>query len=255
MASPFPGMNPYLEQPDVWNDFHDSFLYVLRADLAAQVDPNYIVKIEEQLYIHELPADQRRLIGRADAAVARSGTSSKRATTAAVLTAPTEIELPDIDIESINRVEVRDRLNRELVTVVELLSPSNKNAGADREQYKSKRLQIIHSPVHLVELDLLRGGSRMPMRKLPECDYCIFVSRSQERPRAGLWPIRLRERLPLIPIPLRSPDPDVRLDLQQILQEVYEAAHYETYIYDGAPVPALSSADAAWARKLLPRRR
>ncbi len=76
MPSPFPGMNPYLEQADVWQDFHQSFIPLLRQLLAEQVRPKYLVKIEEQIFIHALPADQRWLIGRGDMTVSRSGADS-----------------------------------------------------------------------------------------------------------------------------------------------------------------------------------
>ncbi len=88
------------------------------------------------------------------------------------------------------------------MTVIELLSPTNKYAGPDREQYLVKRRELLASPVHFVEIDLLRGGPRMPMQDLPECDYCVLVSRVETRLDAGLWPIRLRE-----PIRLRQPSP------------------------------------------------
>src|SRR5262249_38575067 len=146
----------------------------------------------------------------------------------------------------------RDRNSRELITVLELLSPSNKKSGPDREQYLAKRRQLISSPVHLVEIDLLRGGPRLPVEDLPDCDYYALVSRVEERPRVGIWPVRLRDRLPVIPIPLRSPDPDARIDLQEVLHHLYDAAGYEDYIYTGAPQPPLHPQDAAWARELLP---
>ena len=105
--------------------------------------------------------------------------------------------------------------------------------------------------VEPVELDLLRGGPRLPVDGLATCDYCVLVSRSEERPKVGLWPIGLRDRLPVIPIPLRVPDPDVRLDLQVALHRVYDAAKYAKRIYRGTPQPPLSPEDQAWAREIL----
>ncbi|MBI3462828.1 MAG: DUF4058 family protein [Planctomycetes bacterium] len=155
------------------------------------------------------------------------------------------------DIERQSFIEIRDRLGRELVTVIELLSPTNKRSGPDREQYLSKRRQFIASNVHLVELDLLRGGQRMPIEGLPSCDYCAVVSRAEERPRAGIWPLGLRDPLPVLPIPLRSPDPDARLDLQALLHRIHDAAGYADYLYADGPQPALSPADDAWAKRLV----
>ncbi len=157
-----------------------------------------------------------------------------------------------VDVERLSFVEIRDRRDRQLVTVLELLSPSNKRQGPDREQYLAKRRQLLASDVHLIEIDLLRGGPRMPVEGLPDCDYCIVVSRVENRPEVGIWPIRLRARLPVIPIPLRAPDADARLDLQEALNHLYDAAGYEDYIYTGAPQPPLHPDDAAWARQFLP---
>jgi hypothetical protein len=102
-----------------------------------------------------------------------------------------------------------------------------------------------------VEIDLLRGGPRMPFAKPPVCDYCIVVSRANERPEAAFWPLALRDPLPAIPIPLREPRADASLPLQDILHLVYDRAYYKDYIYQGIPNPTLSDADAAWASELL----
>ena len=157
-----------------------------------------------------------------------------------------------VDTETLSYLEIRDRDNNELVTVVELLSPSNKYAGPDREQYLGKARQLQRSWVHFVEIDLLRGGPRMPWLDMPACDYCIVVSRFERRPKAGFWPIHLRDRLPEIPIPLRRGDADARLDLRQVLHRIYDAAGYAYYIYSGPPEPPLSPEDADWANQLLP---
>lgn len=127
MASPFPGMNPYLEQEEVWQDFHQSFLPLVRTVLAEQVRPAYLVKVEERLFIHELSAEQRRLLGRADVALAAGQVEIRAEPSAAVLEAPIYARLPAaVDIERHAYLEIRDRRGRELITVIELLSPSNK---------------------------------------------------------------------------------------------------------------------------------
>jgi hypothetical protein len=251
MPSPFPGMNPYLEQDDAWHDFHDRFLPALADAIAGQVDSHYVVKIDEHVFIREAPADGRTVVGRADVLVATARQAAEpQAVAPATITAPERIALPVPDVERLSYLEIRDRRDRKLVTVIELLSPSNKYSGADREQYLHKRGQILASRTHLVEIDLLRGGPRMPFGgPLPECAYYVLVSRVEVRPRADLWPIRLRDPLPVIPIPLRDADPDVRVDLQAILHRVYDAARYGNYIYQDEPSPALPAPDAAWARQ------
>jgi hypothetical protein len=252
MPSPFPGMNPYLEQDDTWHDFHQRFVPQVAELLGAQMSPQYIVKVEVHLYIHELDTEQRRLLGRADVGVAHAPKPGGAHSATGVLDPPTQVVLPSVDIERDAYVEIRDRRNRQLITVIELLSPSNKQSGKDRDQYVAKRAELLAGPVHFVELDLLRGGPRMPLTDLPVCDYYVLVSRAEQRPRAGLWPLRLRDPLPPIPIPLRAPDADARLDLQLALHRVYDAARYEHYLYEGTPQPPLAPEDDAWARQYVP---
>jgi hypothetical protein len=222
MPSPFPGMNPYLEQDDAWHDFHHRFATAAAEVIAEQVRPRYLVKIDENLFIHELPAERRGF-------------------------------LSAVDIERQPFVEIRDRASRQVIAIIELLSPSNKYAGADREQYLAKRGRVLHSPTHLVEIDLMRGGGRMPGVELGDASYGVLVSRSQERPRADLWPIGLRERLPVVPIPLREGEPEASLDLESLLHRIYDAAGYEDYIYAGRPQLGLSGEDAVWAAQFVPR--
>ncbi len=252
MPSPFPGMNPYLEQDHVWHDFHERCCPAVAEFLTPQVRPSYVARIDEHVYIHEMPGEGRRLAGRADVSLARTQTTETARGPAAVLEPPVQVQLPAIDIERVGFVEIRDRLDRRVITVIEFLSPANKFAGPDREQYLAKRGQLLASGVHFVEIDLLRGGPRMPLVNLPECDYYALVSRAETRPAADLWHRRLRERLPVIPVPLRSPDADAQLDLQALLHRIYDAAGYEDDIYTGEPQPRLSSEDADWAREFLP---
>jgi hypothetical protein len=95
MPSPFPGMNPFLEQDDVWHDFHQSFIPLAREVIGAQVGPDYLVKVEEQLFIHELSSDERRLLGRADVAVAGPQATAGVRPAVAVTEAPANGILPD----------------------------------------------------------------------------------------------------------------------------------------------------------------
>jgi len=207
-------MNPYLEQEDAWRDFHEAFLPAARESLSPQVSPAYVVKLEQNLYIHERAANERHLL------------------------------------ESESYLEIRDSKSRRLVTVIELLSPTNKRPSDDRQRYLAKRAGLLRSEAHFVEIDLLRGWPRMPFDEPPSGDYCVLVSRVEDRPRAEFWPIGLRERLPVIPVPLQDPHPDAELDLQTVLHRVYDAAYYRDYIYDGSPWPPLPAEDADWARRL-----
>jgi hypothetical protein len=165
--------------------------------------------------------------------------------------APTWADLlPDQDTLRLSRIAIRDRVRRRLVAAIELLSPNVKQAGSDREQYLAKRNAINHSPAHLIEIDLLRGGRPMPMQNLVDSDYRVMVHHAPHRPRVGVWPIRLREPLPTVPIPLTAEHDPVMLDLMPPLHAAYDAAGYRKYIYTGTPEPPLHPEDAAWAKAL-----
>lgn len=214
MPTPFPGMNPYLERGSVWHDFHEVLIVEIRRALVPQIRPALIAILDDNAYIHEMPA---------------------------------------IDDLRENFIEIRDRESRELVTVIELLSPTNKRPGSDRDQFLNKRYQLLSSTAHYVEIDLLRGEPRLPIENLPACDAYAMVSRVEERPNVGLWPVSLREPLPTIPIPLRAPAADAHIDLQAILHQAYDAGGYEDYLYSGDPDVPLSDDDDAWAGELLSR--
>ena len=249
-------MNPYFEQTSHWQDFHTEFLTTLRRLLAPRLAPNYIVQLEEHVYIHDLPPEPRRLLGRADLSVGRTDVVEPAASAGrsalGVLEAPVEVQLPTQDVERSPYLDIRDRGGRELVTVIELLSPSNKRPGEDRENYLAKRRELLRGSAHLIELDLLRGWAPMPAEGRPESDYSVLISRAEQRPAADFWPIRLRERLPVIPIPLKSPEELASVDLQEALHRAYDGPGYELFIYAGAPEPALSASDAEWVRSFLP---
>lgn len=255
MPSPFPGMNPYLERRPQWGAFHPKFVNAAHTALVAQVRPRYIALLEPTLYIHEPPDEGRQFLGVGDFGVgAAPGPAANPGPAAAVLPPPVYASLPEpMEVVKLLRIEIRDQDGLDLVTVVELLSPTNKYAGDDRDQYLAKRRELLRSGAHLVELDLLRGGPRMPLRGLPSCDYCAAVSRVEDRPRrVGVWPWRLRDPMPVVPIPLREGDRDATLDIKAVLDRAYDDAGYADYIYAHAPEPRLSAEDAAWAAQFVP---
>jgi hypothetical protein len=245
-------MNPYLEHPAIWHDFRERFMPLAAEFIGSQVLPRYFVKIDQHLYIHQPDAAERLFIGRGDVAVTPGvPTAVTDQTATQILEAPEQVEQVVVDEERVSFLEIRDRDSRQLITVVELLSPSNKYAGPDREQYLGKHYNLLKTAANLVEIDLLRGGPRMPWLNLPPCAYCVVVSRWYRRPRAGAWPIDLRDRLPVIPVPLKQGEADATLDLQQVLHRIYDVAGYAYYIYTNELEPALSAEDAVWARGLL----
>lgn len=254
MPSPFPGMNPYFEQAGVWRDFHGEFLTALRRQLAPTIGPNYFIQFDEHAYIHELPPEPRRLLGRPDLSISPAGTRKAERPALGVLEAPAEVQLSALDVERVPFLEVRDRLDREVITIIELLSPSNKRPGPDREQYLARRREIFRSATNLVEIDLLRGWAPMPSDGRPSGDYSVLVSRAVRRPAAAFWPIGFRDRLPIIPIPLKPDDPEGRVDLQDVMHQAHDGPGYENFIYLGTPEPPLSAEDAEWATRFAPKR-
>lgn len=238
MPSPFPGMNPFIEQAAVWEDFHHSLMTEIRKSLISQVRPNFLVKLEQYVFIREPDSEERgKRIGKPDVSIFASGQEAPAALTVQATSTiePLIARIPQIEVEKHTYIEIRDRQNHDLVTMLEVLSPSNKRYGPDREQYLMKRSVLMVSPVSIVEIDLLRDGPRMPIEDAPECDYLAMVSRPAMRPNVELWPIQLEQPLPIIPIPLRGEFPDARLDLQAMLHYVYDSAGYEDYIYDSPP--------------------
>jgi hypothetical protein len=143
---------------------------------------------------------------------------------------------------------IREVETLEIVTVIETLSPANKRASSDgRDQYLQKREEILRSRTNLVELDLLRGGKRLPMVSVPPGDYYAIVSRGNRRPRADVYAWTLLQPLPTISIPLKPGEPEVPLDLQQAFTAVYDRARYHLSLNYAAPLATpLSEADAAW---------
>jgi len=242
-------MNPYLEA--IWHDFRKRFLPAAAAYLVPQIRPKYIVSIDENVYLHDIPPDERRLLGRPDLSVIRGEGAPTRSGGVGVLGAPAHALLPAQDAESLSYLKILDREGRDLVAVIELLSPTNKRARNHRAQYLSKRSHLLQGPAHLVEIDLLRAGEPTPADDRPPCMYSVLVSRADSRPEADFWPFGLRDPLPTIPVPLRVGDPDARLDLRAVLDRIYDESGYDDYLYSHEPDPPLAQDDAAWARTCL----
>jgi hypothetical protein len=158
----------------------------------------------------------------------------------------------------LHRVEVRATDQQQLVTVIESLSPVNKRPGHQAHlAYHRKRRNLLHSEVHLLEIDLLRGGERPPLaRPVPPAAYYVVLSRAERRPRVDVWPIQLSDRLPVLPVPLLAPDPDVPLDLGATVASVYERGAYAQQIdyQQSPPPPPLANAEADWLADLVHNR-
>ena len=246
MRSPFPGMDPYLEAPAGWAGVHSRLINAISEDLADRIMPAFLVTIEERVYLLE-PEDGGRHPLVPDVLVVR-GPEAGRTTAAAVITPPTLIEqLVDPEVQE-SFIEIRDRLSREVVATIEILSQRNKAPGTSgQEAFLRKRAAVLQSGSHWIEIDLLRGGERPPDVR-GRSDYYALLKRGGAAHPFEVWFCDLRDSLPTIAVPLRPQWPDVPLDLQDILTTVYRRGHYaELLPYNGPmPSPALNPADARW---------
>src|SRR5947209_59877 len=192
MPSPFPGMDPFIEDQK-WEDFHTTLIVEIRSALAPRVAPHYVVEVEERVYLEHTPERRGRLIV-PDVAVLETSepprpTAGGTATAVAVQIAPAIRTLPMPERVREPFLTLRDRATREVVTVIEVLSPTNKRPHSDgQREYLRKRESVLLSAAHLVELDLLRGGERLPtLEPLPLGDYYVVVSRERKRPQAEVY--------------------------------------------------------------------
>lgn len=247
-------MDPYIEGHE-WGDFHLMFIAELRRQLTPLLRPRYLVRAEEYVFLVREPEAVPARI-RPDALVVESrreerGASAASGGGAAVLEAPITLSLPQMEWHRQPYLEIRRADAGEVVCVIELLSPFNKR-GRDREDYLRKRAAVLKSPTHLIEMDLLRGGERLPMEEeLPAADYYVLVSRAEARPLCGVWSLTVRDPLPEIPVPLAAGDRDAQISLQRVFDAVYDDAGYgDSLDYTAEAQPPLSSEDRAWVRAL-----
>ncbi len=249
MASPFPGMDPYLEDPAFWSDFHDTFIGCWREALLAGLPTSYSVRIGEWFYLVERPPEWRRAVY-ADVSVTRpeAFTEAPGNPQAAVATLdPVTIPLVISEEVRATHIEIRRRQDRALVTVLELLSPANKEEPG-RGEYLGKRNGLLRQHVHLVELDLLLDGQRLPLQHtLPPADYYYLLARADRRPDCHVYSLSMRDRLPTLPVPLRAPDADLQIDLAAVFTIAYQRGRYDRDIdYRAEPAVPLTQDQREW---------
>jgi len=254
MPSPFPGMDPYLESPEIWVDFHNRLAESISAELNKVLGQRYVARLSPRVVCEIVETGELKTL-RPDVAVYRQPFEHETApTVTTVLTAPVESRVAIEEPVRLHSVEILEVGTMRLVTAIEILSPANKRVGNKaREEYLEKRQDLLRSPAHLIEIDLLRGGERMPLETpVPKAAYYIVLSRRQRRPVVEVWPIQLWEKLPTIPVPLLSPDPDVLLDLNAVVASVYERGAYDRIIdYRQPPPPPLTDEEAQWLDRWL----
>ena len=257
MRSPFPGMDPYLEGY-LWSDVHNTLAAVIKELLVPQIRPKYVARVEPYTVSDSSPEkelgimypdvavlEKKHLVEEAMASYSsQENTPLTPANLSLPILQPVEVRIPVIAI--------RDRGNNQLITTIEILSPVNKRSpGLEPHRKKVKKLQQAN--VHILEIDLLRRGERpLDHPQLPPTDYLVSLKRT-DAPQVDLWTLSIRDPLPVVPIPLRSPDPDARLDLGQALRLIYQRSDYSLSIdYEQSPPPpVLSEEDQVWMNELL----
>ncbi len=251
MASPFPGMDPYLENPELWSAVHSRLIVAIADDLVDHLDERFRVEIEKRTY---LSSDQGSLlVGIPDVALVTGCTADPDSPTAtlALPVQPETVTVPMAAEITERYLEIREVATGRVVTVIELLSPKNKRSGEGRTAYLRKRNQVLASASHLVEIDLLRGGNPPPLSDSAPSDYRILVCRSDQRPRADLYRFTLRQMIPPVPIPLLAGETEPTLHIQPLLNRVYDKGRYHLAIdYSQPAKPPLPEDDAVWAAKL-----
>lgn len=268
MPSPFPGMDPYLEDPHIWPDFHNRLAEKTSEVLNRNLPNQYYAQLEVRSEVGIVDEPTSRVII-PDVYVHRTpdadgGTATIVADPRITLSESWEI-IAEFELLDLCSVEVRDReREHEVVTLLEILSPSNKRPGRDRNQLLAKRNVIMASETSLVEIDLLRTGARLwreidiprqPDDEIrPTPDYLVSVNRSWEREgsfRLQLFPAWLERQLPVFPVPLRYKEPELHLDLQYLFQQVYDAGPYRrgAVNYAEPPQTAMPVERQQWAEQ------
>jgi hypothetical protein len=255
MPSPFPGIDPYLESPLYWQDLHERFLPYAAEMLQPQLPPRYRARIGERVI---LEAVERIIIP--DLTVVHRPTlrDTGEQTPGSATGVAAEVDAPTIfsafsDDRREAFVEIIDRVGQRVITVIELLSPTNKTPGAGREQYVQKQHEVLQSSTNLVEIDLLHGGAHtvaVPRANLVRHEPfhgLVSVWRAVQPLQYEVYFVRLQDRLPRLSIPLLPEDPDVALDLPAIFTRCYDAARYDLDLdYTQLPPVALSCPDLTW---------
>ncbi|MGB7415605.1 MAG: DUF4058 family protein [Thermosynechococcaceae cyanobacterium] len=251
MPYPFPGMNPYLENPEIWTEVHHWLITGIAESLVPQLRPKYRVAVEKRIY--KTIDDQSLLVGIPDVTVVSSPPNSGNVAVALPPSQPLSIALPMPEKVRESYLEIREVGTGAVITTIEVLSPKNKRAGDGRTAYDNKRHRILGSLTHLVEIDLLRTGTPMTTLNAPaSTHYRIMVSRSERRPHADLYAFNLSDPIPPFPLPLKLGDLEPLVNLQDILQDIYDRAGFDLAVdYSQPPAVPLTEVDMTWITPLL----
>ena len=248
-------MDPYLEEPNLWPDVHLTLIIAMRAALNAVMPSGFRAAADRYIWIHEPDAEARKRVA-PDVYVIESDKErpSQAMTSLTATPASAAVIFPAIKREGDKYLKIVEAKTHRLISVIELLSPTNKKSGPDRDAYLTKRVDYLTAGVNLIEIDLLRAGQRIPMgHEFPaNADYCALVCRADQMPRGDVWFFGVRDELPNIPIPLLPGTPDCILDLRSCFDRAFEEGLYDEDInYNEPAVPPLKPADAEWAKQIV----
>jgi hypothetical protein len=263
MKSPFPGMDPFIEASGLWEDFHAALIADIKNALSLSVPERYVVRFGERSYVVLVDTEgrQRHHPFLPDVRINAPNRPTLRAGSGMAVAEPAAESGPLLMTPFIEQqfreafVDVYDTDPEfRLVTSIEVLSPSNKRRGSTGwELYLRKRQSLLLGSVHLVEIDFLRGGERMPMAEpWPDSPYTVLAYRTGVVPQCRVWRVGFRQPVPAVEIPLASPDPDVALAIQPMIDTIYARSRYYRNIdYSRPPTPPLSPEDATWLEQQL----
>ncbi len=266
MKSPFPGMDPYIEASGLWEDFHSHLIEKIGEKLADSAPDRYLVRTGERSYVVLVESlGKRDYSFLPDVSVrelrGRKKATKKGGTALAELTGESEPVSLRPFIQEEHReafVEIYDTSpHQRLVTSIEVLSPSNKRPGTHGwDLYQRKRQSLLLGDVSLVEIDLLRAGQRMPMLDpWPESPFTLLVARARAQ-LCQVWRGHSVRPLPPIRVPLAKPDDDVPLDIQPMVNEIYQRFRYRKSIdYSRPIIPPLDDQESACLTKHRQHRR
>lgn len=255
MRSPFPGMDPYLESPEFWPDFHSTFVNCWREAIAGVLPDGYEARIDERVNLVEIPPSEQwesAIVKRVHLDIAISQQHPASAPTGGVAAVSTvePVTIPLVmEFEEVREtyIKILHRADRSLITVLELLSPTNKT-DIGYGDFMSKQAALLRQRVHLVELDLLVGGTRlMTAVPLPPAHYYAIIARVDRRPDGDVYAWTVRDPLPMIPVPLKAPDQDVLVDLAPVFATAFERGRYaQSLRYGALPHLPLPADELAW---------
>ncbi|MEM6253343.1 MAG: DUF4058 family protein [Cyanobacteria bacterium P01_D01_bin.156] len=253
----FPGMNPYLEHPDLWPEIHPRFVTALANLLKKAVSERYDVIIRKRVY--RVSGEDSLVVGHSiqeSRTVSCGTTTQPHIRSSPQQTIPTYIAVPQTIQE--DYIEIVDRQIGTTVTIVETLTPQKKRPGRGRDNYEQRCEAIFGGDAHFVEIDLLRGWEPISAYGPSNIDYRVLVSRSDQRPKAEMYAWQVNAPMPLLTLPIsRGQDGEnaqaqCTVNLKHALDEACVNSNHDFFInYQRDPIPPLPPDTKQWLDNLL----